>query len=493
MEQNNVTELISRGESFTVEFKGEERQPYSDRDLVQTVVCLANGAGGTLLVGVEDDGRITGARPRSGSSLLDPLQVEALIASRTRPVLSCRVRVETIEEKPVLVVDVSESRIPVGTADGVYLRRAILGRGEPGCLPFHFYEMQARLAAMGQLDPSTLVVPGATWHDLDPLEFARLRRYIDEGRGLSDRSLLELPDMEIAKALGVVEANHEVKAVRIAGLLLFGREQALARFIPAHEVAFQVFRGTQVEVNQFYRWPLLRLFEDLLIRFNAHNRETEVMVGMQRVAVPTYPERAFREAVANALIHRDYTSRHAVYIQWHTDYLMVANPGGFPEGVTLGNILVTAPKPRHPLLADAFKRIGLVERTGRGIDTIYYEQLRNGRPAPSYGQSTVTDVVLTLPGGKADLEFVRLIVEANQAGKPLQLDDLLLLNHLQARLRITVAEAAILLQKPPATATAALLRLVERGWLEESATQTDRFHRLTADIGRKLGKDPAGF
>lgn len=64
----------------------------------------------------------------------------------------------------------------------------------------------------------------------------------------------------------------------------------------------------------------------------------------------------------------------------------------------MGNLLVAPPRPRNPLLADAFKRAGVVERTGRGIDIIFEEQLRNGRPAPSYEQSTPESVVLVLPG-----------------------------------------------------------------------------------------------
>ena len=83
----------------------------------------------------------------------------------------------------------------------------------------------------------------------------------------------------------------------------------------------------------------------------------------------------------------------------------------------LDNLLVTSPRPCNPLLADAFKRAGVVERTARGIDTIFYEQLRNGRPAPSYARSDPTGVVLVLPGGAANLDFVRLLVEAGQRGR----------------------------------------------------------------------------
>lgn len=62
-----VSHFIAGGESYEVEFKGESRAPLNDRDLVEAAVCLANGSGGTLLVGVEDDGTVTGARPRHES------------------------------------------------------------------------------------------------------------------------------------------------------------------------------------------------------------------------------------------------------------------------------------------------------------------------------------------------------------------------------------------------------------------------------------------
>ncbi|MGQ9486589.1 MAG: hypothetical protein ACUVSV_06680 [Armatimonadota bacterium] len=152
----------------------------------------------------------------------------------------------------------------------------------------------------------------ARWQDLDPLEFERFRRFIRETKQ-GDRSLLELPDIELAKALGAVEANHEVTAIRVLGLLLFGKEESLRRLLPTHEVAFQVLAGTQVLVNDFFLWPLLRVMEEILTRFRARYREEEVMLGLFRIGVPEYSERAFREAVANALVHRDYTLLGAVH------------------------------------------------------------------------------------------------------------------------------------------------------------------------------------
>ncbi|MGQ9710868.1 MAG: AlbA family DNA-binding domain-containing protein, partial [Anaerolineae bacterium] len=168
--KERLCELIAQGESLTVEFKGEEGGQIPDNELVETVICLANRAGqdmGYLLVGVEDDGRVTGARPRHGNTI-DPVRIQALIGNRTRPSLACRAEVVEWDGKTVLVVEVPPARTPVGTTAGVYKRRAIGGHGRPECLPYYFHEMQAHLADRSVLDYSALVVPEARWQDLDP-------------------------------------------------------------------------------------------------------------------------------------------------------------------------------------------------------------------------------------------------------------------------------------------------------------------------------------
>lgn len=181
----------------------------------------------------------------------------------------------------------------------------------------------------------------------------------------------------------------------------------------------------------------------------------------------------------------------AVHIQWHEDRLEVSNPGGFPEGVTLKNLLVTPPRPRNLLLADAFKRAGLVERTARGIDTIFEEQLRNGRPAPVYDRSTATDVVVVLPGGAANLEFVRCVAEESQSDRELKLDALLVLNCLWQERRCTNTEVAELIQKSETEARTVLHTLVERGLLKGRGEGKGRSYHLSAAVYRRLGAKSA--
>ncbi len=485
MTKEEILKIISQGESFTVEFKGEERASLSDYELYKAVVCLANGNGGLLLIGVEDDGRTIGARPRHGS-LTDPLRLKAAIFNNTIPNLHVDVEITPINEKSIIVVKIPRYNRPVSTASGLYVRRAIMGTGKPGCVPFYAHEMESRRASLGLFDLTAQPITAVKWEDLDPIEFQRLRKVIKQYSG--DKTLLELNDFEMAKALGLVEGNIEPKHPTLAGVLLLGNEETLQRNVPAHEVAFQVLKGTKVEVNNFFRWPLIRIIEEATTQFQARNREEEVMVGLFRVGVPDYSEQSVREAFLNAIIHRDYQKIGAVHFQWYEDKIEISNPGGFIEGVTLRNLLVTPPRPRNPRLADVFKRIGLVERTGRGIDTIFEGQVRYGRPIPDYGRTTEENVTVILRGGKANLDFCKWVVEQERAGRILSLDSLIIINELQYERRINITRAMELTQKTEGDIRSTLERLVEYGIIEAKGEKRGRIYHLAASVYRIFGE-----
>jgi ATP-dependent DNA helicase RecG len=485
-----VSRCIADGETYEVEFKGESRTPLNDRDLVEAVVCLANGSGGVLLVGVEDDGTVTGARPRHEAGRTDPLRLQALIANTTQPPLSVTVAAVEVSNHEVLLVEVPDSPRVVGTTQGMYVRRALGGDGRPSCLAYHSHEMLAHEVDRGAVDWAGLRVGGAEWADLDPLEFERLRQMVGNASGGADRPLGTLSDREIASALGFTRHDAEVTT---GGLLMFGKTDAIRRFLPTHEAAFQVLRGLDVEVNDFLPHPLLRLAEEMLTRFKARNTEEEVDFGLLRVAVSAYSEPAFREALANALVHRDYTRRGAVHVQWNEDQLEISSPGGFPAGIRVDNLLVAPPHPRSPLLADAFKRAGLVERTGRGINRMFAEQLRVGRPAPDYGRTSGDHVVAILPGGPANMAMTKWVLEQeNQQRAPLRLQELQVLAELLRERRMTTVELTAVVQRTEAETRNLLTRMVERGWVQSRGEGKARNWHLSAAVYRVLD-EPSGY
>lgn len=213
---------------------------------------------------------------------------------------------------------------------------------------------------------------------------------------------------------------------------------------------------------------------------------------MFRLPVPDYAPDGFREAVNNAVLHRDYTRLDAVYIQWRPDHILITNPGGFPPGITIDNILVHEPKPRNQRLAEAFKRIGLIEQTGRGVDKIYMGQLRYGRSIPDYTRSDANGVRVILHGGEASLQFAAFVYEQDRAERPLTLDELLVLNHLFYTRRIDSETAGRLIQKGTREGHVVLERLVEKGLVEGKGERRGRVYHFTAYLYGKLG-DAAGY
>ena len=474
--------LIPERESLEVEFKSDHRR-LSDADLVGAVVCLANTEGGELYLGVEDGGTVTGLH-REHQNLTG---LTVLIANRTNPPLSVRVELLEIAGKRVAKIMIPKSRQLVATSDGLLQRRRLMADGTPQCVPFYPYEFVQRQSDLGLVDYSGLPVAGATVNDFDILELARLRQMIERYGG--DRNLLQLNDEEMQGALGLVRRNEGQLVPTVAGLLILGRETALREHLPTHEAAFQVLEGMQVRVNEFFRTSLLKTFERVMDLFNARVEEDEIQVGLFRVPIPTFDRRSFREAFVNALIHRDYTRLGAVYVRWETDGLVISNPGPFVEGVTLNNLLVVEPRPRNPLLADAIKRIGLAERTGRGVDLIYQGLLRYGRPEPDYSRSDSTTVVVRLSSAEADIPFLRLILEEEKRTQaPIPLDALIVLARLRKERRLDAATLASAIQKDESAARGVLERLVEAGLIEAHGVKKGRTYTLSPRVYRELGQ-----
>ena len=166
-------------------------------------------------------------------------------------------------------------------------------------------------------------------------------------------------------------------------------------------------------------------------------------MGLFRMSIPEFDKRAIREALVNAFSHRDYSKMGRVRVTVNDDGLTIANPGGFIEGVSINNLLTAEPHGRNPQLADALKRIGLAERTGRGIDRIFEGSLLFGRPLPDYTASTSVTVSLFIQRSKPDKQIAQLVSnEQNRLGRPLSLNSLLVLNTLKDLPKSTVSQIA---------------------------------------------------
>ena len=479
--------LLPSAETLTVEFKSD-RTRLSDNDLVEALVCLANTDGGELWLGVEDNGTPTGLHVAHQNLAGLP----GMVAAKTSPSLAVTVHILEISGISAAQIMVPKSNTEVATTAGMYLRRRLKPDGTPECTPMLPHDRSSRAGRFGLTDVSAQAVGGTTLADFDPLERERLRQAIRQYGG--DRVLLELDDEALEGALGFSTRTATGERVpTLTGLLMIGRESTLRERVPTHELAFQVLARETVSFNEFRRFPLLKALDWLETNFRPYNPEKEVQIGLFRVPVPKVDMGAFREAVANALVHRDYHQLGAMHVRLDDQGLTVSNPGGLVEGVTLHNLLTTEPRPRNPALADAMKRVGIVERSGRGVDKIYRGMLRFGRPEPDYSRTDVNNVVLQMATVEADEIFLQLVVgqESLQNGASLPIDSLIALAVLREHKRLGSDELARHIHRDSTQARSTLERLVEAGLVQPHGNTRNRSYTLLAELYQAKGQQVA--
>lgn len=474
---------LPKKETLTVEFKSDRGKGYSDEGLVDEIVGMTNTEGGTLYLGIEDDGRVSGIVKHHQ----DPIGLAALIANRTRPSLSVRTEILYSDDLPVMAISIPKSYSVIATVSGKILKRRLKVDGSPEVIPMYPYEIYTRLSDLRKLDFSAQPIQDGMVEDLDPNQLIRLRETIQNQNG--DQQLLALSDEELEQALRLTMRVGEVVYPTLTGLLLVGKESSLKRLIPTASAVFQVMQGTRVVMNESFTKPIMELVDLFSSYMKAWNPEKEFDYGMFRIPIPEFSKPAFREGLINAFAHRDYSMMGSVRIQVSDEGLTISNPGGFIEGITLENLLTAEPCGRNPLLSDALKRIGLAERTGRGIDRIFEGSITFGRPWPDYSESTSKQVTLFIPRAKADTEFIQMIMDEQKSmGHPLAIHTLLILSVLYSERKVSMHD---LVERTHASLTRLkplIETLIERGVVEEIGRASQRMLMLGQKVYRKTGK-----
>lgn len=428
------------------------------RDQVQTTeaatllaVSLANHAGGQVILGVEPEGGITGVGD------LDQGRMVRDVFALTRPGIVVELQELPRGEKTVWVMGVPAGSSIHATADGRRVRRV-------GSENLPITPDQDALLLFGKMDsdPGDQPVAGATLRDINPLQMAYLREILR--RRHDQGEILGLADEEILATLGLLTERGEP---RQAALLLLGNRDFLSHHLPQVEVVY-IHYGPDEEPDQQEHLclPILHTLSRLTDLIEAKNRFVTFRQGLFHHKVKDFDEEVYREALVNALVHRDYGRRDgAVYLHHYPDRMEISNPGGFVGGVATHNILYHAPRHRNRRLAEALQQLGLMERGGHGVNRLYRLLLRRGKEPPLY-EDTPDSVVLTLQGGTMDERFAAFVAEEEQKGQVFTLDFLILLFHLKRHRTIDQATAATLCQRPTRAVGTSLSRMVDLGYLE---------------------------
>jgi len=464
-------------ESATLDFKAQGRSAGDAlKTIAEAALCFANASGGLVVVGVDDRG--AGESALRGTSLgVD--EVRKRVYELSKPPLTVDAWEEEIRGVRLLVVSVPQSPEIHSDTQGRAPRR--VGRD---CLPMDPSEqMRLREDRLG-IDWSAR----PTQARAGSLSVAAL----DEARSLlakfSDdrRKLARLGDPEILRALGVVDDGGRALE---AGRVLFGEPDA--RTPPAIVYQYQATPGGEPKAIERFRLPLLLAFQRAMASIRARLNVTPLTLpDGQQIHIEDFPTLAAREALANAIIHRDFHLNGSVNVIHSPALLVVASPGPLVSGITPENILTHPSKPRNPCLMNAARVLGLAEEVGRGVDRMFREMISTGRDIPRI-ESTHDHVRVSLAGGRANTQVARYVAQLPEHERD-DTDTMLVLFRLCSVRTVSADALSPLLQKSAAECEAVLRRLAadDIAILEATRLSARRAHptyRLRGEVLKALG------
>ena len=466
-------------ESPTLEFKEQGR---SEADTLKTIaeaaLCFANAAGGLIVVGIAD--QKAGASALQGSTL-DIDAVRRRVWELSRPPLTVDAWEEQLGDVRLVLVSVPQSPELHSDPQGRAPRRV-----GSDCLPMDPSEqMRLREDRLGIDLTARETELGLKDMSEPALEVARelLANFGDERRRLA-----RLGTEELLRALGVVSNSSRVL---IAGQLLFAKAQPGGAPVIVYE--YRATPGGEPRAIERLAAPLLTSFQATLQLVRARQSVTPLnLAGGQQVQLEDFPTLAVREALANAIVHRDHHLSGPVNVVHSPELLAVASPGPLVSGVTPENILTHPSKPRNPCLAKAARLLGLAEEVGRGVDRMFREMIGAGRDLPRI-ESHHDHVRVSLVGGRANTQVARFVAQLPEQERD-DTDAMLVLFRLCSVKTVSAQQLTPLLQKGVVETEQVLRRLATDGVgiLEPTrltARRTNPAYRLRGDVLRELGSD----
>jgi len=422
-----------------LEFK-EAKNSFSFDKLAKYCAALANELGGVMILG------ISRSTPRcvTGSQAY-----RNLIKTRAKLTEALRLRIgaEELQHPDGRVVAFHVPSRPLGLPipyKGTYWMR----RGEE-LVPMT-EDMLRRIFDETTPDYSATICPDATVDDLDPEAIKWFQTAWQRKSGKTAINKLA-PDRLLADTELAIDGG-----ITYAALILLGKRRSLALHLPNAEVVFE-YRSAKGSIEYSQREELrvgaFLYLDKLWELINARNDVQQIRQGLFMYDIPSFNEGAVREALLNAVSHRDYRLAGSIFVRQYPQCLEIVSPGGFPPGITSDNILWRQ-HPRNRRVVENMARCGLVERSGQGADRMYESCITEGKKLPDFTGTDEHQVSLSLEGQVRDPQFVEFLQEF-VADRPsaLGIEDLLVLDlvsreapipeSLKPRLGVLVEEGAL--------------------------------------------------
>lgn len=363
----DIVKLAHLPESKTLEFK---RDASSLDSILKAVIAFSNTAGGIILIGVEDGGKIVGLDNPSK----DQEKIVNSIANRIKPLLSPDFSIITVEGKQILVIQVDYTPAPYyladkGETDGVYIR---LGNTNRTVSAEAVSEMK-RAAHHPFFDKIPCDNTSESDLDMDLIHsiFSKHPTQIDTSKLLSIGILAQ-------KGKRIVATN--------GGMILFGRPEIRQRFFPFAEVKCARFAGTtraefidRLEIEG----SILSAIDEVPKFIRRNTKMAGKFGAMRRQDIPEYPVDGIREALINALVHANYEiTGTRFFIAIYDDKLEIQNPGIMPPGMSIDQFKAGVSRIRNPVIARVFGELSLIEEWGSGYKRIKEACQKDDYPEP---------------------------------------------------------------------------------------------------------------
>jgi ATP-dependent DNA helicase RecG len=364
--ESQILQIIAQGENSGVEFKQDEVNPEA---LEKEIVAFANSNGGVILLGVEDDGRISGI----SNSQIKEEWVSNIVRNNVIPPLQVSSTIVEVAEKKVFLIEVPKGKDkPYQTNKFQFLIRI----GSTNRVATQA-ELLRLFQQSGALHYDKI---GIDHTSISSLNFAKLDSYFNIFEIKFDE---ETPSSQ-EQLLKNAEILTEEGQVTLAGMLCFGINPS--KYLHQSGIAFAHFNGNEITDElidrQFVEGTLDYVIDTTLAVVKNNIKAPSIIVGTKRVETANgYPDKVFRELIANACVHRDYSIIGSqIRLFMFEDRLEMHSPGRLPNTLSIEKIKFGSAYSRNPVLLKFLIHTRYVDRLGRGIPMIYQEANKLGKP-----------------------------------------------------------------------------------------------------------------
>lgn len=372
MDEETLRRLIAQGEGQTIEFKKSPGERQLEK-VVKTVAAFANTDGGHIFIGVRGDGNIEGVQ--IGANTRE--QVVNKITTNTDPVIYPSFEVVRVEGKNVIVVSVPKStKKPHTTFRGPFMRVG------PSTVPMDRAEYEQLLLERRDVPFDERTIEQASYEDIDEqkvVAFLLTRVEKDPTASFPSAPIREILTTTLR---GAQEIEGRLVPTT-AGILLFGREPQ--HFVPQAEIGLVRFKGTtrtDIIDQMRIRATLLEMLDEAEKFARRNTRRGMKIIGFKSVGIDEYPFKAIREAVVNAVAHRDYETQGYIQVNVFDDRLEVQNPGEPLKPIE--ELLKGIHLPRNTVICRRLHDVGEMEEYGTGLAKMKQWMEDHGLAGPEF-------------------------------------------------------------------------------------------------------------